>query len=206
MKHFMLLVLVGGLLLSGACAPNSVSESAIPAHFTTYTDELGRFSISYPPDWELASSIFIEGLTQDIGDWAMGTESEGSLAGGKVVFAGGVPYETGYNPHVLIVVIPSGEGSWELENLVAAVVQRGYMNITEEYYELSRTNTVVDGREAIILDCEAKYPFSGEVHFSQMYLHDNNLLWVCTCGVTPPKDFSDFEDDFYAIVKSLRTH
>ena len=28
-------------------------EPAIPAHFATYTDELGIYRISYPPEWEL---------------------------------------------------------------------------------------------------------------------------------------------------------
>ena len=204
MKGLVLAFLVVGFLLLGACAPTSVSESAIPAHFTTYTDKTGLFSISYPSKWELALSK-IEGLTQDVEDYMKGIGSEGSLAGGKVVFFAGVPYETGHNPNVSVVVTSSGEGKWKLEDLVEALVQQGYMKDAEEYHEFSRTKIVVDGREAIILDCEAKYPLvTAELRALTMYLRDNKLMWVVTCGVLPPKDFSDFETDLHAIVRSLR--
>ncbi len=204
MKRLILAILVIGVLLLGACAPTSVSDSAIPVHFTTYTDEAGLFSISYPPDWELALSQ-IEGLTRDVEDYLKGIGSEGSLEGGRVVFFAGITYETGHNPNVSVVVTPSGEGEWKLEDLVEAVVQRGYMKDAEEYHEFSRTKIVVDGREAIILDCEAKYPLvTAELRVLTMYLRDNKLMWAVTCGVLPPKDFSDFENDLHAIVRSLR--
>ena len=204
MKRLLLAFLVIGLLLLGACAPAEVSEPPIPAHFATYTDELGLFSISYPPDWELALSK-IEGLTQDVEDYMKGIGSEGSLAGGKVVFFAGVPYQTGHNPNVSVMATPSGEGNWKLEDLVEAVVQRGYMKDAEEYHEFSRIKTVVDGREAIILDCGAKYPlFAAELRALTIYLRDNKVVWVVSCSVLSPKDFSDFETDLHAIVKSLR--
>jgi len=204
MKRLILAILVIGVVLLGACVSTSTSESAIPAHFTTYTDELGLFSISYPPKWELALSK-IEGLTQDVEDYLKGIKSEGSLAGGKVVFFAGVPYETGHNPNVSVVVTPSVEGKWKLEDLVEAVVQRGYMEDAEEYNESSRSKIVVDGKEAIILDCEAKYPiFTAELHVLTMYLRGDKLMWVVTCSVLSPKDFSDFETDLHAIVRSLR--
>jgi len=204
MKRLILAILVIGVLLLSACAPARISEPPIPAHFTTYTDEAGLFSISYPPDWELALSK-IEGLTQDVEDYLKGIKSEGSLSGGKVVFFAGVPYETGHNPNVSVVVTPSGEGKWKLEDLVEAVVQRGYMEYAEEYHEFSRSKIVVDGKEAIILDYEAKYPlFLGELHALTMFLRDNKLVYVVTGIVLSPKDFSDFESDLHAIVRSLR--
>ncbi len=206
-RHFkiaiLLVVLAISVVLFGTCAPAEVSEPAIPAHFTTYTDETGLFSISYPPDWELAPSK-VEVLTQDVEDYLKDIRSEGSLAGGKVVFFAGIPYETGHNPNVSVFVTPSGEGKWKLEDLVEAVVQRGYMEDAEEYHEFSRTKIVVDGREAIILDCEAKYPLLGELHVLQIYVRDNKVVWGVTSGVLSPKDFSDFETDFHAIVRSLR--
>ena len=103
-----------------------------------------------------------------------------------------------------VVVTPCGEGNWELEDLVEAVIQQGYIKDAEEYHEFSRTKTVVDGKEAIILDCEATYPLMGGMHILAMYVRDDNLMWVLTCGIMPPKDFSDFETDFHAIVRSLR--
>ena len=183
--------------------PAPLVELVIPAHFTTYTDEVGLFSISYPSDWELALSK-IEGLTQDVEDYLKDIKSEGSLAGGKVVFFAGVPCETGHNPNVSVVVTPSGEGKWKLEDLVEAVVQRGLMKDAEEYNEFSQTKIVVEGREAIILDSQAKYPLIGELRALTMYLRGNKLVWAITCGVMPPQEFSDFESDLHAIVRSLR--
>lgn len=204
MRKLVLAFLVAGLVLLGACAPTSVSKPAIPVHFATYTNELGLFSISYPPEWELAPSK-IESLTQDTEDYMKGIGSEGSLAAAKVVFLAGVPYESGHNPNVSVVVTPVGEGRWKLEDLVEAVVQRGYMKDAEEYHEFSRTKIVVDGREAIILDCEAKYPLvADEFRVLTMYLRDSELMWAVTCGVLSPKSFSDFESDLHAIVRSLR--
>jgi len=203
MKRLVLAFLVVWLLLLGACAPTRVSEPAIPVHFATYTDKAGLFSISYPPDWEIALSK-IEHLTQDTEDYLKGIGSEGSLAGGKVVFFAGIPHEAGHNPNMSVMVTPVGEGKWKLEDLVEAVVQRGYMKDAEEYHEFSRTKIIVDGREAIILDYEAKYPFLGAVRALIMFLRDNKVGWVVGGGVLPPKDFSDYEADLHAIVRSLR--
>lgn len=179
-------------------------QPAIPAHFITYTDELGLFSISYPSEWELALSQ-IEDLTQDVEEYLKGIGSEGSLQESKVVFWAGVPYGAGHNPNVNVMVTPPGEGNWKLEDLVEAVVQLGYIKDAEEYHEFSRISTVVDGREAIILDCEARYPFfTAELRALTMYLRDNRVVWVVACSVLSPKDFTDFEADFDAIVRSLR--
>ena len=186
--------------------PTSIEpEPAIPAHFATYTDELGLFSISYPPDWELALSS-IEGVTQDVEDYLEDIESEGSLEGGIVVFFAGVPYETAYNPNVHVLAIPTtGEGHWSLADLVEVAVQQGYMKDAEEYREFSRTTTVVDAKEAIILDCKVRYSFATtELHGLQMFLRDDKVAWVVTCGVLSPKEFDAFETDLHAIVRSLR--
>ena len=44
----------------------SMAEPPIPAYFTTYTDELGLFSISYPPEFDLISELIDEQATQNI--------------------------------------------------------------------------------------------------------------------------------------------
>jgi hypothetical protein len=48
----MLSVLVVALAIAvpGCAEKEAHTEPEIPAHFTTYTDEAGLFSISYPPD------------------------------------------------------------------------------------------------------------------------------------------------------------
>ena len=182
---------------------SAVPEPAIPAHFTTYTDELGLFSISYPSEWELALSK-IEGVTQDLNDYWKGTKPERTVEESSVVFFAGVPYKTGYNPNVSIVVIPSDEGSWKLEDLVEAVVQQGLMKDGQEYREFSRYKSIVDGREAILLEYEVTYPALGNWHALEMYMRDGRMLIKVACSVLPPKNFSEYKADLYAIVRSLR--
>jgi predicted nucleic acid-binding Zn ribbon protein len=178
-------------------------EPAIPAHFTTYTNELGLFSISYPSEWELALSK-IEGVTQDLNDYWKGIKPERTVEESSVVFFAGVPYKTGYNPNVFIVVIPSDEGSWKLEDLVEAVVQQGLMKDGQEYREFSRYKSIVDGKEAILLEYEVTYPALGNWRALEMYMRDGRMLIKVACSVLPPKNFSEYEADLYAIVRSLR--
>ena len=184
-------------------ASSPLSEPPIPAHYTTYTDEAGLFSISYPPGWELDFSV-IEGITEDLEAYLKDIKSKGSLTEAKLVFFAGVPWEKGHNPNVKVIVGPSGERKYNLEDLVEIAVEQGYKKDTEEYQEFSRTKTVVDGREAIILDFDAKYPLMDRSSGLIMFIRDDTHFWAITCGTMPPKDFSDFESDFHAIVKSLR--
>ena len=174
MKRLILAISFIGMVLLGACAAPSTTpvympEPAIPSHFTTYTDKAELFTISYPPKWELALSK-IEAITKEAENYMRDIGSEGSLAtGGKVVFFAGIPYQTGHNPNVSVTIAPSGGGNWRLEDLVEGVIQRGYMKDAEEYHEFSRTKAVIDGKEAIILDFEAKYPlFTGKLHVLTM--------------------------------------
>jgi len=179
MKRLILTILVIGMVLLGACVSTSTSEPPIPAHFTTYSDEAGLFSISYPPDWELALSK-------------------------EELFHAVVPNKAAA---VTVTVGTTEEGKWKLEDLVEAVFQRAYIDDAEEYHEFSRTKATVDGREAIILDFEAKYPVSTAAMRMLIMLlrdRDNELVWTVYCGVMPSKDFSYFEPDFHAIVRSLR--
>ena len=53
-KRLALLILVIAFLSSGVFAQ---SESSIPTNFTTYTDEVNFFSISYPANWEPTLSL-----------------------------------------------------------------------------------------------------------------------------------------------------
>ncbi|MFC2069137.1 hypothetical protein ACFLTP_09070 [Chloroflexota bacterium] len=181
-------------------APAPTPELPIPANFSTYIEK-GMFSISYPPDWELALSE-IEGRKQFVEEYF---RREGSTtASYQIVFFGGVPYQEDYNPTVGITVISLPEGEWSLEYIVEEIVRKGMLKYVEEYQEFSRTMTVIDGREVIILDFETKYPLAEKVHSLQMILHADNFLWTVHCNVAPPKEFSDFETDFHAIIRSLR--
>ena len=178
MKRLILAILVIGMVLLGACVSTSTSEPPIPTHFTTYTDEAGLFSISYPPDWEVAPNE--ELFHAELPDKAVA---------------------------VTVTVGATEEGNWKLEDLADRLFQEAYVDDAEEYHEFSRTKLTVDGKEAIILDFEVKYPIATTAMRELILLlrdRDNETVWTVYCGVMPSEDFSDFETDFHAIVRSLR--
>lgn len=218
MKRLALTFLIVGLLLSGACASPSttaptetpsapVSEPAIPAHFTTYTDEARFFSISYPPDWEPFPSWFEElgGLSKD---FFKGYDSDTSLVGLFFVFIAEAPRDSeGSSPNVNVVVQSlsdmTSRGWWTLDEIVEAKLQRTE-EIKQDYHEFSRFNTIIGGREAVIIDWGDSYPdLDKKARTVQMFMIADNLVWKVTCYVESEK-FSDFEDDLHAMVRSLR--
>ena len=202
MKRLTLAVLVIGVLLLGACAPARISEPPIPVHFTTYTDELGLFSISYPPEWELALSEieFLELFTKKLLE---SIESGLPLERAGAIFFAGVPTETGYMPNVNIIVESLPGAGWTHDELVEAEI-RSSKHFVKDYHELSRVKTTIGGREATIVEYEGTFPkLDKKYHWLVMVTLVGKTAWVVTCTALPEK-FSKWEEDFNAIVRSLR--
>ena len=199
-KKLPLLILVIAFLSLGVCAQ---SKSPVPANFTTYTDEVNFFSISYPANWEPAFSM-IESLKLKTDEYMNSIDEKGSLEKSNIVFFGGVPLDSGYyNPNISILVEPLGSDNAKLEDIVEDVV-REYKSVAEEYREFSRTKTIINGRKVIILDLEACYPNLASVHCLVMITSSDKFVWAITCTVCPPLNFYDFKDDLYAIVKNFK--
>jgi hypothetical protein len=61
-----LTIVVALMVGVSGCSQNQISstptptEPAIPANYVTYTDELGLFSVSYPPDWDIDLSLLAD--------------------------------------------------------------------------------------------------------------------------------------------------
>jgi hypothetical protein len=199
-KRLSQLILVIGFLSLGVFAQ---SESSIPTNFTTYTDEVNLFSISYPANWEPAFSK-IESFKQETDNYWNSIDEKGSLEKSNIVFFGGVPLDSGYyNPNISILAEPLGDDNVKLEDIVELWVSEN-KRLSEEYREFFRTRTIVDGRQAIILDFEARYPNLVLVHSLVMVTFIDKFGWAITCTICPPLNFFDFKDDFYAIVKSFK--
>jgi hypothetical protein len=199
-KKLSLLILIIAFFSLGAFAQ---SDSPIPTTFTTYTDEVNFFSISYPANWEPAFSI-IESLKQETDNYMNIVDEKGSLEKSNIVFFGGAPLDIGhYNPNISILVEPLDDDTVKLEDIVEGVV-RGHKRVAEEYREFSRTKTIIDGRQAIILDFEARYPKFASVHCLFVIMVIDKFGWGITCTICPPLNFYDFKDDLYAIVKSFK--
>jgi hypothetical protein len=203
MKRILLPILVIGVLLSGACGTPSipVSEPEIPSHYTTFTDVEGLFNISYPPDWELALSLIpdIEASAKDI---ITSIESDLPVENARVIFLAGLPIEVEYLPNVNIVVESMPGVVWTHDKVLEAEIT-GIKQVIQDYRQFSRVKTTVDGREATILGWEGTYPQLGKGCVLQMFVLVGKTVWCVTC--TPPsEEFSKWEEDFQAIVRSLR--
>jgi hypothetical protein len=201
-KRVSLLILVIAFLSLGVYAQ---SKSSIPANFTTYTDEECLFRISYPVNWKPALSI-MESIKQKTIKYLKNIDSESSFAyeRSNIVFLGGALSDSGgYNPNISIFIDPLVGDKFKLEDLVELSIQ-GWKKETEEYREFSRTKTIIDGKQAIILDYESHYPNIGAVHVLVMIILDDKFVWMVGCSVVPPINFYDFKDDLYAVVKSFQ--
>jgi len=199
-KRLSLLILLIAFLLLGVFAQ---SEPSIPTNFTTYTDEVNFFSISYPANWEPAFSK-IESFKQETENYMKNIDEKGSFEKSNVVFLGGVLLDSGYyNPNITIFIELLGDDNVKLEDLVEPLVSE-YKRLSEEYREFFRTKTIIDGRQAIILDFEARLPNVALVHYLTMIMFIDKFLWMTTCSISPPLNFYDFKDDIYAIVKSFK--
>jgi hypothetical protein len=203
MKRILLSILVIGVLLLSACgAPSApVSEPEIPPHYTTFTDEAGLFSISYPPDWEPALSQ-IPDLEAGVKDIITSIESDLPVENTRTIFFAGLPVEGGYAPNVNIGVESLPGVVWTHDKVVEAAIT-GIKQMVQDYHEFSRVKTAVDGREATIIDCEGTYPQLGKFHALQMVILVGKTAWLVTC-IPPSGEFSKWEEDFDAVVRSLR--
>jgi len=168
--------------------------------FTTYTDEEGLFSISYPSDWALALEQIeeLERLTNDVLNSIV---SDIPLEEVCTLFLAGLPAETGFNLNVNIVVEPRPEG-WTLDEVVAAEI-RGTKEVVSDYRELSRVKTIIYYRTAVILEFQAEVEGAGTFHFLMMFYFVDNTIWIVGC-TTSPDEFGKWEDVFDYIVRSLR--
>jgi len=176
-------------------------EPRIPAHFTTYTDELGLFSISYPPEWELNLGV-IEEREQAIRDVISCIDLDLPVENVSLLFIAGVPTIIGNSPNVNIVVEPCPLIVCTHDAVVNAEVEAAKMIVTD-FQELSRVRTTVDGRRATILVSQGTFPYTPTQHYVQMICLVGRTVWVVTCGALPD-EYSEWADDFDAIVRSLR--
>jgi hypothetical protein len=208
MKRILLPILISGVLLLGACGAPTVSEPEIPANYTTYTDETGLFSISYPSDWE--HKVF---LTPELDEEAIrmvteSIEADSPLEESYTVFYARPSIVTiadmENTPTVFILVLPLPEGMSTHDEAVETLITENEQILQDyHYYEFSRIKTTVDGKEATIIDWEATIPSVSEDRFLVIYTLTGKTVWSVVCS-SPQGEFSEWEEDFQTIVRSLR--
>jgi hypothetical protein len=187
--------------VSGCTKKEVVPEPSIPSTYSTYTDEAGLFSISYPPDWEpaLASIEQLESLTREI---ISSMNSDLPVEQGNMIFVCGLPVQDGYSPSVIIAInpVPSQIGNHNkmVESEVASLKK-----FLSDYQEFTRLKVTVDGREATIIDWEGTYPQVGKNHNLQMYMLVGKNEWIVGC-TSKADEREKWTKDFEAVVRSLR--
>jgi uncharacterized repeat protein (TIGR02543 family) len=175
--------------------------TSVPAHFTTYTDELGLFSISYPSEWEPALE-YLEETEQAVRDVLSSINSDLSVEEASCIFIVGLPIKTGYMPNVNIMVEPLPNTIWTHDQMVTAEIE-GLKAIVSDYHEFSRVKTTIDNRTATIIECQGTMAGFGTFHDVLMCCIAGKNIWSVICTALP-NDYSKSADDFNAIVRSLR--
>ena len=116
------------------------------------------------------------------------------------LFIAGLPED--FDPRVIIGVEPLLEDTWTLDEAVTASIE-GIKMVMPDYHEFSRVKTTVDNRTAVIIEFQGSVAQSGMYRQVQMYFLVGKTIWCVGCG-TPLDEYSEWEDDFDAIVRSLR--
>jgi hypothetical protein len=194
-------------LLVGCTSPATTTtfvEPAIPANYTTYVDERGLFSISYPDYWEVITSQLLDAKAAS--DAAVKSNNNGfPIEVVTATFGAGLSDGYSYSePLVYVGVEPLPLSVRSQDQLIQAVL-RGTEMIIPDYHEISRTKTIVDGREATIIEWEGTFPQYQKSRYFQMYLLAGGSAWGVEC--IPPVGESDYwRNDFNSIFRSLRIY
>ena len=197
------------LFSAGACSSKAKdTEWTIPADFVTYTDENKTFSISYPSDWEVDISIITE-LDIISQEWVESIDPQVSLEEVSTVFYAGLPCGIAcYHPSCNISIEPLGyfKSITELN-----AYQMMYLkSFVEDYEEFSRETTVIGGRESIINEFEATFDFGGtplRMHTLVLSTYKGDTSWSLSCNlILEIADYTEYEDDFHNIIRSLQLH
>ncbi len=200
------MVIICSLFVS--CAPSKstpATETQIPSDYTTDTSE-GLFSISYPPDWEhfRAATELFDRVTKEVLITAIESDLPVDLGNmGSTIFWVNAPSEEELTAYTIIYVDSPPVATWTLENVVEAGMPSS---------EFSRVETTVGGREVVIIDYKVITPINtygdttvgGEYHYLKMVTLVGKTAWTISCVARSPEIFSDYEDDFNAIVRSFR--
>lgn len=205
---YILMAIVTALMVGvSGCSQNQVSptptptEPAIPANYATYTDESKLFSISYPPEWDIAQYLIAD-MQEAAKDYFNSIASNLPIEKVSFLFLAGKKFGEGYMPNVGIVVEPVPQGVRTNDQLVEAEL-KGLSLVVKDRVQVSRIKTTVGGREATILDHEYTLPSMGRFHALQTVILTDKAAWVVTC-TSIPEDFSKWEKDLQSIVRSLR--
>lgn len=175
--------------------PISVADSPPPDHFTTYLDEAGFFSISYPDDWrpiELSGSKDTRAIAQEI--------REGDLEWATTVFTACLPPT---NTPGMSINVNSAEASGNSLYYETQQAAEEMQRLLSEFNLVSLTEATIAGRDTVIMECVADYTGEGVAHYIHLLAAQDQALWTVSCS-TEVSQFEDYQEDLYQIIYSFR--
>lgn len=208
MKKLLILMLVLSIVLAGCSSEPNVSENKtddymkqpIPSNYSTYTDDINLYSISYPAEWELDFSL-INDLQQKMKELIRDINSDLPIEKWSIIFIAGIPTGTGYSPNINIGLEPVPvEGVTYDEVIMQEII--GIKTTVQGYRQNVRIDTNINGRKATILEWEGIVPNLGKLHVLQMFVLVGKNVWIIT-GTPKYEEFKEYEDEFYYIFRSL---
>lgn len=209
-------LVLGSSLVLASCADNPDSEvvdsstaDTLPAGWTTYTDEIASYSISFPGQWVLLE-VDDAAVAELLGALADG--SDVPLEGVATVFAAGADDASSYpDPNVNIVIepLPSDMSADDYASLAIS----GAEDLLESLETTSRSRVEIGGREAIVV--RSSYALS-EVDPTQaeetrwwtvqLAVPDSGVGWTVSCGTAGVSvdDVGEDLDTCDDVVRSFR--
>lgn len=180
-------------------------EYVIPDDFVTYDDPDGLYSISLPGDWVVDLDM-IQQMEGDVDDYLAGIDEGISLDKSRMLFMAVLPNSDGPHPSVGITIEPNQGGAVQLRTMLRSEIN-GLKAVAQDYDELLRKHVFIGGREVYILEFIATLSDLESVHVLLMMTMNGATTWTVGCTLIGSlDDYAAFEDDFHAIVRSLRIH
>jgi len=201
-----MVVAVGGIGCSGKVTPSPTPEPTIPLDFTTYTDDAGIFSISYPADWWAPLQPDLQLFDNYMNAPLHAIPADRAFT----IFTAYHPTNYGGLPRMGIIVIANQSGLQTIDSIVDAVIQKFKSNATN-WHELSRSKITVRGEEAVVLEYEAtslnvgNTTNIGKVLALSMWLLKGENICGIICGTTS-ENYSYYEQTFEDIFLSFRVY
>jgi len=177
--------------------PDPLDE--VPAHFVTYTDDSGLFSISYPGGWETGFSV-IENRDQKVAQAVSSIEGNKSLEQITQLFLAGKKLGEGYVPFCQISV---GSAGSEYVHNVRADINAVIEGSTSSYRHIDTADKYSNSEKAIVDQYEFMLNNSVKVQVMQMVFVTERHYWLITC-TDLSENYESNKSDFPAILESFR--
>ena len=175
----------------------------IPDNFTTYTDENSLFSIAYPNQWEPLSQSELTSLYAQVKDAINSIKSGEDVDKASMIFMAGKKTGNGYYPYAGIVVEPAPSVVFTNGLAVQAAV-KGIKQLASSYQEISRIKTMVNGKDAAILEYTAQFTSTTLLmHNVVLICLSGKTIWSVSCSATDT-DYNHFSSDYNIVLRSFQ--